>query len=220
MSNASRAQARAAICGVYPILDADWMARTGLPPGALAAHLAALPIQTVQLRAKGGGGAAFAFAETWIAALRAARPDLLIVMNDRADVALALGADGIHVGQEDLPVAACREILGDDAVIGLSTHDPAEVAAAWGAGADYIGYGAVYGTSSKADAVSARGVEALAAAARSSRLPLVAIGGMTIDRLPEVKRTGAAGAAMISALWTKDAARSLKEAVAAWEGRT
>jgi len=126
----------------------------------------------------------------------------LCIVNDRLDVALAAGADGVHLGQEDLPVEAARRVLQatgrDRFVLGLSTHDAAQVREAAALGVDYLGFGPVFGTATKTDALSSRGLEALEAAVRlAAPLPVVAIGGISLDRAAAVWQAGAAMAAVI-----------------------
>ena len=122
----------------------------------------------------------------------------LLIINDRADIALAVGADGVHVGQEDLPVEAARKVLGPDKLIGVSTHDPAQALAAVRGGADYIGFGPLFGTSTKATGYGARGLDQLREIRALVRLPIVAIGGITAGRAPAALAAGADAVAMIS----------------------
>jgi thiamine-phosphate pyrophosphorylase len=137
----------------------------------------------------------------------------LLFINDRVDVAIAVGADGAHVGQDDLPVHAARAITPPGFLLGVSaeTAELARVAAA--DGADYVGVGPVYVTGSKADAGDAVGVERIAEVAAAVRIPVVGIGGITIDNAPPVLHAGAAGIAVISAMMRADdpeaAARAL-----------
>ena len=123
----------------------------------------------------------------------------LFLVNDRIDLALAAEADGVHLGQEDLPVSTARAILGPDALIGLSITDPAQLVAGDVREADYLGVGAVFPTSSKADA-SDTGLELLALARAAADLPIVAIGGITIDNAASAVRAGADVLAVISAI--------------------
>ncbi|MFT3875115.1 MAG: thiamine phosphate synthase [Propioniciclava sp.] len=125
-----------------------------------------------------------------------------LIINDHADVAAEIGADGVHIGQGDLAPDAVRAIIGPDALLGLSTHDAAEVdaAAAWGDVLDYLGVGPVWPTGSKADAADAIGTDTLAALARRSAYPCVAIGGISAARVTDVRRAGADGVAVISAI--------------------
>ncbi|MCS6925591.1 MAG: thiamine phosphate synthase [Candidatus Binatia bacterium] len=124
--------------------------------------------------------------------------DCLLIINDRADVALAVDADGAHLGQDDLPVGAARRVLGSGKVIGVSTHDPEQARAAAREGADYIGFGPLFGTQTKETGYTARGLEQLQEIRRLVRIPIVAIGGITIERAPLVLTAGADAVAMIS----------------------
>src|SRR2546426_6680192 len=124
----------------------------------------------------------------------------LLIINDRADIALAVEADGVHVGQEDLPLAAARKVLGPGKLIGVSTHDPTQALAAERGGADYIGFGPLFGTSTKATGYTARGLEQLREIRALVSLPIVAIGGITAERAPAVLNAGADAVAMISEL--------------------
>ncbi len=128
----------------------------------------------------------------------------LLFVNDRFDVALAAGADGVHVGPEDISVAALRERVPAGFIIGYSCDDVAEARRAVGAGADYIGCGAVYGTTTKTDAGVAIGLERLNAMATAVAVPVVAIGGITPERAGEVAATRAAGIAVAGAVMTAE----------------
>ena len=139
--------------------------------------------------------------------------DLLV--NDRVDVALAIDADGVHLGSSDLPVAAARELLGPEAVIGYSTADPAEARRAQAEGADYLGVGAVYGTTSKKDVDDEQngiGLERIRAVAEAVEIPVIGIGGITAENAAPVVEAGATGVAVISAITAAD---DPKEATAA-----
>ena len=122
-----------------------------------------------------------------------------LIINDRLDIAMAVGAAGVHLGQDDLPCAAARKILGEDYIIGVSAHNPAEAKAALQSGADYLGCGAVFGTATKAD-VKKLGTDGLAAICREKGLPVVGIGGVTADNYREVRAAGADGAAIVSGI--------------------
>ena len=123
-----------------------------------------------------------------------------LVVNDRPDVAAAVGADGVHLGQTDVPVSVARAILGPDGWVGVSTHDLDEVRAGIAAGADYLGVGPVYDTASKAGALPARGLDLVRAARSLTDRPLVAIGGITAETAGAVLTAGADAVAMIGAL--------------------
>lgn len=122
-----------------------------------------------------------------------------LIINDRLDIAMAVGAAGVHLGQDDLPCAAARKILGEDYIIGVSAHNPAEAKAALQSGADYLGCGAVFGTATKAD-VKKLSTEGLTAICREKGLPVVGIGGVTADNYREVRAAGADGAAIVSGI--------------------
>ena len=122
-----------------------------------------------------------------------------LIINDRLDIAMAVGAAGVHLGQDDLPCAAARKILGEDYIIGVSAHNQAEAKAALQSGADYLGCGAVFGTATKAD-VKKLGTEGLEAICKAKELPVVGIGGVTADNYREVRAAGADGAAIVSGI--------------------
>ncbi|ELY55838.1 thiamine phosphate synthase [Natronolimnohabitans innermongolicus] len=139
-----------------------------------------------------------------------------LIVNDRVDVAQAIDADGVHVGQSDLPVAVIRELLGSDAVIGCSTSTVDEAREAEAAGADYLGVGAVYGTFSKdvADDEDGIGLERIAAIVDAVSIPVVGIGGITADNAGPVVEAGATGVAVISEITAADDPRAATERLA------
>lgn len=136
-----------------------------------------------------------------------------LIINDRLDIAMAVGAAGVHLGQDDLPCAAARKLLGEDYLIGVSAHNPAEAKAALQSGADYLGCGAVFGTATKAD-VKKLGTEGLAAICKDKGLPVVGIGGVTADNYREVRAAGADGAAIVSGILAQPDIRATVEAIA------
>lgn len=136
-----------------------------------------------------------------------------LIINDRLDIAMAVGAAGVHLGQDDLPCAAARRILGEEYLIGVSAHNPAEAKAALQSGADYLGCGAVFGTATKAD-VKKLGTEGLAAICKAKGLPVVGIGGVTADNYREVRAAGADGAAIVSGILAQPDIRTTVEAIA------
>lgn len=126
---------------------------------------------------------------------------VLCIVNDRVDVALAIGADGVHLGQDDMPVAAARRLLGRSKIIGLSTHSIVQLEAALREGIDYAAIGPIFATSTKSDHEPVIGIETLLNAAQTSvSMPLVAIGGITAENLPAIFGAGASSAAMIGAV--------------------
>lgn len=136
-----------------------------------------------------------------------------LIINDRLDIAMAVGAAGVHLGQDDLPCAAARKLLGEDYIIGVSAHNPAEAKAALQSGADYLGCGAVFGTATKAD-VKKLGTDGLAAICKAKGLPVVGIGGVTADNYREVRAAGADGAAIVSGILAQPDIRTTVEAIA------
>jgi thiamine-phosphate pyrophosphorylase len=153
------------------------------------------------------------------------RADVDLVVNDRVDIAEAVGADGVHLGQSDLPVPVARELLGPEAVIGCSTSTVAEAERAEREGADYLGVGAVYITESKAvpEENSGVGPDRVRAIAEAVSIPIVGIGGVTLENAPEVIEAGATSVAVISEITAAEdpagATVALSEAVREGESR-
>lgn len=123
----------------------------------------------------------------------------LFIVNDHADIALAADADGVHLGQDDLPIEHARNLLGSGKLIGISTHSPDQAKAAEAGGADYIGFGPVFRTSTK-DAGPVQGIETISVIRRMVSLPVIAIGGITLANVGEAVRAGADGVAVISSV--------------------
>ena len=134
------------------------------------------------------------------------------LVNDQVDIALSIGADGAHLGQQDLPLGAARKVLGDKAIIGLSTHTLPEAICAEQDGADYIGWGPLFPTSTKADARRPLGIESIAQVKQAVRIPVYVIGGIQKAHLPIIRAAGADGVAAISALLLGD----VKSNVQSW----
>lgn len=122
------------------------------------------------------------------------------IVNDRVDVALAAGADGVHLGIDDLPLSAARRLMGAGAVVGASAANAEEARAAQAAGASYVSVGAIYATASKSDAGAPIGLGPLGEIKRAVAVPVLAIGGITCENVEAVIRAGADGAAVISAV--------------------
>lgn len=122
------------------------------------------------------------------------------LVNDRVDIALASGADGVHLGADDLPIADARAVAGDRLVIGGTARDPVTAAAAVAAGADYLGAGPLYTTTTKEGLPDPIGHDTLAAIARTVPVPVLGISGITAERVPEVLATGAHGVAVTAAV--------------------
>lgn len=123
------------------------------------------------------------------------------LVNDRVELALRCGADGVHVGQSDLAAATVRQLLGPDKLLGVSAHTVAEAQSAQAAGADYLGVGALFPTATKPDAQLV-GLDTLRAICRAVDLPVVGIGGITQENLPQLSHTGLTGVALVSDLFS------------------
>jgi thiamine-phosphate pyrophosphorylase len=182
---------------LYYVTDAPLSAGRGLVETALAAVAGGATI--VQLRDPVAKGRELVEqARALVAALRPFGVPLII--NDRVDVALAASADGVHVGQDDLPAVDARDMLGPDAIIGLSITDIGQMAhVPWDA-VDHLGVGPVVSKGVKPDAAEPMGFAGLAACVRASRKPVVAIGGMTVEAIPRAIIAGADGVAVVAAI--------------------
>ena len=183
---------------VYPITDTQI---SGLSHAEQVALFAAGGATLVQLRDKHASGSQF-YEQARAALAVAAERGVRLVINDRVDVALALGGLDVHLGRDDLPSEAARRLLGDDAVIGFSTHNVEQAieAAAWPI--DYLAVGPVFTTSTKENPDPVVGLEGLRVVREATgSLPLVAIGGVTPANAGTVIEAGADSVAMISGLW-------------------
>ena len=168
---------------------------------------------TVQFRMKHGSTR-----ERWLALelVAEACAGVPLVVDDHADLALAVSA-GVHVGQTDLPVSVARRLLGPHALVGATATTVAQAVAAQAAGASYVGFGPVFGTTSKANPDPTTGLDRLAEACAAVRIPVVAIGGITLARVADVLGAGAWGVAVLSAVVCADdveaAAAAFREAI-------
>jgi thiamine-phosphate pyrophosphorylase len=199
--------------GIYAIVDGS----AGRRPLELVAAFVAGGAAVVQLRLKDvGAGELVVIARE---ARRLCSGKALLLVNDRPDVARVAETDGVHLGQDDLPLEEARAVLGPAAIIGISTHDDGEVEAAQGA--DYVGFGPIFATRSKPGAVlpEPHGIEGLRRAVRLSEVPVVAIGGITAKTAGQVAAAGARCAAAIAELCQapdpKAAVAAMAEAFAA-----
>ena len=194
---------------LYPILDASYETFDALTFGVRS--LARAGCRLVQLRAKDLSGEEF---HRWALAAREASREcgIRLVINDRVDIALLAGADGVHLGQEDLSAEGARAILGPSAIIGLSTHDVDEARRAQAAPVDYLAIGPIFETSTKTSGRSTLGVEGARAVRAVVEKPLVAIGGITLETAPALLDAGIDGLAVISALKTGESLESLARA--------
>lgn len=178
-------------------------ARRGIDPLALARACLRGGARVLQVRHKRDESGAFLeLARAVVAA--AARFDATVIVNDRADIARLAKAGGVHVGQDDLDVDHARQVAGDAAIVGLSTHERHQVDAALSGTADYVAVGPIYRTTTKDTGYTARGLELVHYAAGRGK-PVVAIGGVTLGRVRELVAAGAAGLAVISDLFAGDA---------------
>jgi thiamine-phosphate diphosphorylase len=177
---------------LYAMVDTS----AGHEPVALARQLLDSGARILQLRLKDCSSRDLLAIATAIAGLCHDRRALFIV-NDRADIAKLAGADGVHVGQADLPLAAARAVVGDRMFVGVSTHTIEQATAAEAGGADYIGFGAIYSGGLK-NVANAQGLDRLRAVRSAVKLPIVAIGGITQTTAPDVLAAGADAVAIIT----------------------
>ena len=183
---------------LYAVTDRAWVGRQTLPEQVEAALKGGATC--VQLREKELDGAAF-LEEAKVLAALCRRYGVPLIINDNVEVALASGADGVHVGQDDQTVEQVRRLAGDRLIVGVSAHSVEQALAAQAGGADYLGVGAVFATATKADAhVLPR--ETLAEICRAVDIPVVAIGGIGEDNLLQLAGTGVDGAALVSAIFS------------------
>jgi thiamine-phosphate pyrophosphorylase len=186
--------------GLHAILDVDVAAAHGWEPADLAKAYLDGGAPLIQLRAKQSpSGSLLVLCDTVVRAAESYAAAILV--NDRADLAAMSGAAGVHVGQDDVPPAAARRILGDRAIVGYSTHTTAQIEAAVREPISYLAIGPVFGTRTKDTGYEAVGLARVAEAVRlSGGVPVVAIGGITLDNAPSLVAAGAAGVAVIADL--------------------
>jgi thiamine-phosphate pyrophosphorylase len=185
---------------LYLVTDTALCGLAGVP--ATVAAAVAAGVTAVQLRDPTATDDDFAALGRELRAVLAGTGVPLLV-NDRVHLVAAIGADGAHVGQSDVDIAAARAALGDAPYLGLSVQDVAHVATAETRGPgvlDYLGVGPVWGTATKPDHAPPGGVDGLRRVVRVSPWPCVAIGGITADRVPQLRASGAAGIAVVSAI--------------------
>jgi thiamine-phosphate pyrophosphorylase len=186
---------RSDIRGLCLILDADLLT---LPAAKALATALAAGVRLFQYRNKSGSRKEVYNVSYELAGM-VKRSGGVFIVNDHADIAKAVDADGVHLGQDDLPVEYGRKVLGEGKLIGISTHSVEQAREAEAAGADYIGFGPLFPTTTK-DAGPHQGVENLRSLRNAVTLPVLAIGGITPDNLAEVMQAGADGVAVISAV--------------------
>ena len=184
--------------GLYAVLDDG--VRPDLTLVEQAQVLARAGGRVAQVRCKRGPGrTAWASVQGAVAVLRAA--GVVTLVNDRVDWALLSGADGVHVGEEDLPPREARRLLGPDRIVGVTVRGAAGAREAAAAGASYVGLGPVFATRTKEVPAPVLGLERLRAEVQGSPLPVVAIGGIGLETVTAVARAGVHGVAVVSDLW-------------------
>jgi thiamine-phosphate pyrophosphorylase len=200
---------------VYPILDVEALEPGGIPLVTAAAAVLDGGAAILQIRHKRHWSReVFEHAREVARLCREAGADLIV--NDRADIAMLLGA-GLHLGQDDLPAREARKLMGTDAAIGFSTHNPAQLSLAGGEPVDYVALGPLFTTISKANPDPVVGVDELRRCRPLVEQPLVAIGGITLENAREVWAAGADSVAVIAALLPKSpTAQSMRRRMEEW----
>lgn len=199
------------LAGLYVILDPA--VQPARPLADVLTRSATAGARIFQYRNK-TGSMKEAYAEALPLRRLATELGVLFIVNDRCDLALAIDADGVHLGQDDLPYLDARKVMGARTIIGLSTHNEHHVREAERLQPDYIGFGPIYTPGSKQDHDPVVGVEGLRAIRPLTSLPIFAIGGMTVNHVGDVIRAGANGVAIISAiLKASDVGRATEELI-------
>ncbi len=188
------------ISGLYLIIDYPLL--RGRSPEGIAEEAAGSGIRVIQFRGKGLCGREVFDIASGIQKVISEK-DVLFIINDRVDVALAVGADGVHLGQEDFPLIKAREILGPKKIVGVSVHTRAQAGEAETNGADYIGVGPVFPSQTK-QARPPLGCETLRKIRESVSIPVVPIGGITPENAEQVLETGVESLAVVSAVLASD----------------
>lgn len=203
---------------LYAVTDRSWL-KEGESLAGVVEELLKAGVTCVQLREKRLGDRelleeAFALKEI------CARFRVPLIINDRPDIAKKVQADGVHVGLSDMGIAQAREILGSGYIIGSSAHSVEEALAAQEEGADYLGCGAVFGSRTKTD-TTGLSLEELSRICAAVQIPAVAIGGISRENLPLLRKTGVCGAAVVSALFgAEDKAAAARELLRLWDEET
>ncbi|MEE8575587.1 MAG: thiamine phosphate synthase [Thermodesulfobacteriota bacterium] len=187
---------RAAITGLYPIIDTTYVGTSEIKE--CAEVIARSGVNVLQLRGKGLGSKELLRAAEEVREVTL-KAGISFIVNDRVDVALMVGADGVHLGQSDLPISEARSLLGKEKIIGLSCHNVAEAKEAAKLSADYISIGPIFKTRTKGDAEEPKGTRGLSEVAEIGLpLPVVAIGGISAVEIPELLGAGTNAVAIIS----------------------
>jgi thiamine-phosphate pyrophosphorylase len=203
------------LTGIYLVIDSEFLNGRSVTDIAMAGIRGGAKV--IQLREKERGARDF-LADAMELKDVCAKHDILFIVNDSLEVALATGADGLHVGQDDLPVTIARRLMPIDMLLGVSARTFEEAVKGAADGADYLGVGAIYPTATK-DKAGATGPGLLEEIKKSTDLPLVAIGGINNNNIKEVMQAGAVSAAVISAiLGAADVEKATRELVTVIEG--
>ncbi len=193
----SRTQLAFVLNGLYLILDARWSSCCSLPQVLDEAGQAG--VKLVQYRNK-TGSMRDAYTAASTLRLQARKWGMMFVVNDRCDLAMALEADGVHLGQDDLPIALARNLVGHNMLIGASTHNSEQVKKATQDGADYLGFGPIFPTDTKANHDPVVGIAGMKHIRGLTPLPVFAIGGISADVVLELRQAGANGVAVVSGI--------------------
>lgn len=197
---------------LYAVTDRKWLKDSQTLAGQVEQAILG-GVTVVQLREKHADLEAFLALAREVKSVTD-RYQVPLIINDNLEVALAVDAAGIHVGQEDLAADAVRQRIGDKKVLGVSAQTVEQALAAERAGADYLGVGAVFPTSSKADAVEVD-FATLQAICRAVQIPVVAIGGITADNMTDLQDSGIVGVAVISAIFSQSDVKAAAQRLAA-----
>lgn len=181
----------------YLIVDDSWASRCSL--AEVVQQAGETGVKLVQYRNK-TGSMKQAYEAGRVLRSVAAEREMTFIVNDRCDLALALEADGVHLGQADLPLLLARKVVGQKMLIGVSTHNPEQVRLATEEGADYLGFGPIFSTRTKANHEPVVGIEGLAGVRDLTPLPIIAIGGIVPGSVPALQAAGANGVAVASAI--------------------
>ena len=199
---------------LYAVTDRKWLQDGQTLAGQVEQAILG-GVTVVQLREKHASAAEFLAIAQEVKQVTD-RYQVPLIINDNLEVALAVDAAGIHVGQEDLAAAAVRQKIGDKKIVGVSAQTVEQALAAEQAGADYLGVGAVFPTSSKDDAVEVD-FATLQAICQAVQIPVVAIGGITVQNMTALQGSGIVGVAVISAIFGKpDVKKAAQDLTAAW----
>ena len=181
----------------YLIVDDNWASRCSLLKVLQQASEAG--VKLVQYRNK-TGSMKQAYEAALVLRKVAAERGMTFIVNDRCDLAVALEADGVHLGQDDLPLLLARKVVGSKMLIGVSTHNSEQVRLATAEGADYLGFGPIFSTRTKANHEPVVGIQGLAGVRNLTTLPIIAIGGIVPGSVPAIQGAGANGVAVASAI--------------------